>query len=249
MNEGSAGNGSAPNAGNQQVRGYRPELDAVRFMAFLLVFIHHFLLLSSSYMNSKLFSGFAGQSAWSLRLAVGETGAMGLCLFFTLSAYLITTLLMKERAKILYRLHPQVLRSQGAQNLAALLLRYRPRHGDRAHPSSPRRRHWIRLVPALCRKLLLRHLRLDSQPTDALVDHLHRGAVLSALAMGHALAFAPRTLHLRIRLHRRRQHHAFSPRKTPCRNRIQSLDQHFRAIPDVRHRHPPCSFRQTRDYT
>lgn len=81
------------------MRGYRPELDAVRFMAFLLVFIHHFLLLSSTYMQSNLFAGFAGQSAWSLRLAVGETGAMGLCLFFTLSAYLITTLLMKERER------------------------------------------------------------------------------------------------------------------------------------------------------
>ncbi len=99
MNAGSPGNGSAPQAGNQQVHGYRPELDAVRFMAFFCVFIHHFLLLSSSYMQSSLFANFAGQGAWSLRLAVGETGAMGLCLFFTLSAYLITSLLLKERAK------------------------------------------------------------------------------------------------------------------------------------------------------
>ncbi len=99
MNAGSAGTESAPQAGNQQVHGYRPELDAVRFVAFLLVFIHHFLLLSSSYMNSNTFSAFAGQGAWSLRLAVGEIGAMGLCLFFTLSAYLITSLLLKERAK------------------------------------------------------------------------------------------------------------------------------------------------------
>ncbi len=48
-------------------------------------------------MASDYFSGVAGQNAWRLRLAIGETGAMGLCLFFTLSAYLITTLLVRER--------------------------------------------------------------------------------------------------------------------------------------------------------
>lgn len=50
-------------------------------------------------MQSNLFTPFADQSAWNVRLAFGETGAMGLCLFFTLSAYLITSLLLKERAK------------------------------------------------------------------------------------------------------------------------------------------------------
>jgi len=66
-----------------QRRFYRPELDIVRLLAFLSVFFFH-----------------AGYADWHLhgkatRILEGE-GRFGLCLFFTLSAYLITTLLLRE---------------------------------------------------------------------------------------------------------------------------------------------------------
>lgn len=97
ISEGAPATQAVSVADNKPIRDYRPELDAVRFLAFLLVFIHHFLLLSPTYMASDYFSGFAGENAWRIRLAFGETGAMGLCLFFALSAYLITSLLLRER--------------------------------------------------------------------------------------------------------------------------------------------------------
>lgn len=68
------------------VRGYRPELDAVRFLAFLLVFFFHLIPLPS-----------VGQAGWRVLMSLIELCAMGLCLFFTLSAYLITDILLTER--------------------------------------------------------------------------------------------------------------------------------------------------------
>jgi len=59
---------------------YRPELDALRFLAWLLVFVHHLPEPGRPYLNT-------------LRLA----GAFGLPIFFCLSAYLIITLLLKEK--------------------------------------------------------------------------------------------------------------------------------------------------------
>ncbi len=64
---------SAPGA----KRFYQPELDALRFFAFLAVFMHH-----SMYALVPLFS---------------RCGAYGLSLFFFLSAFLITELLQKEK--------------------------------------------------------------------------------------------------------------------------------------------------------
>ncbi|MEO6924557.1 MAG: acyltransferase family protein, partial [Bryocella sp.] len=64
-------------------RFYRPELDVIRFLAFLCVFWHH---------------GTA-HTGESFRSDVGWACGFGLCLFFTLSAYLITTLLLRERVK------------------------------------------------------------------------------------------------------------------------------------------------------
>jgi peptidoglycan/LPS O-acetylase OafA/YrhL len=58
---------------------YRPELDALRFLAFGLVFIHHLPFGRTSLMNIK------------------QGGAFGLPIFFCLSAYLIVTLLLKEK--------------------------------------------------------------------------------------------------------------------------------------------------------
>jgi peptidoglycan/LPS O-acetylase OafA/YrhL len=72
---------------------YRPELDVLRFGAFLAVFLHHgFPLASAEY------------AAWgvprtlaSLFAAAARAGALGVDLFFALSAYLITELLLREQ--------------------------------------------------------------------------------------------------------------------------------------------------------
>lgn len=55
-------------------RGYRPELDAIRGIAILLVMLDHGILLTG-----------------------GRTGQIGVTLFFVLSGYLITELLLAER--------------------------------------------------------------------------------------------------------------------------------------------------------
>jgi peptidoglycan/LPS O-acetylase OafA/YrhL len=61
---------------------YRPELDAVRFVAFMGVFISH------SYASKA--------RVW---IMLADTLRFGVCLFFMLSAYLITELLRREREK------------------------------------------------------------------------------------------------------------------------------------------------------
>jgi peptidoglycan/LPS O-acetylase OafA/YrhL len=77
-------------------RFYHPELDALRFLAFLMVFLHH---------------GFPHQPEFWTKLAVpsviarvladiGATGAFGVSLFFVLSAYLITELLLREKEQV-----------------------------------------------------------------------------------------------------------------------------------------------------
>jgi peptidoglycan/LPS O-acetylase OafA/YrhL len=58
-------------------RFYRPELDALRFFAFLAVFIHH--------------------GMYSFVPLISRSGAYGLSLFFFLSAFLITELLQREK--------------------------------------------------------------------------------------------------------------------------------------------------------
>jgi peptidoglycan/LPS O-acetylase OafA/YrhL len=58
-------------------RFYRPELDVLRFFAFMAVFVHH--------------------GIYSLSPLVSITGGFGLSLFFFLSAFLITELLQRER--------------------------------------------------------------------------------------------------------------------------------------------------------
>ena len=72
---------------------YRPELDVLRFAAFLLVFVYHgFPLRSGDYAAKGVPNIFAGLIA-----AGARTGGLGVDLFFTLSAYLITELLLREQ--------------------------------------------------------------------------------------------------------------------------------------------------------
>jgi peptidoglycan/LPS O-acetylase OafA/YrhL len=59
---------------------YRPELDVLRFLAFLLVFLFHGLTVTSGIYDAFRLSG-----------------ALGVCLFFLLSSYLITELLEREK--------------------------------------------------------------------------------------------------------------------------------------------------------
>lgn len=73
-------------------RFYRPELDAVRFLAFILVLLSHYLPNSAQQWSVLLSGRFAHDAA----IVVGSF-SNGLCLFFTLSAYLIVELLLRER--------------------------------------------------------------------------------------------------------------------------------------------------------
>lgn len=66
------------------IRFYRPELDVIRFVAFFTVFLYH---------------GLPNHSTNPILDSAAASCGFGLCLFFTLSAYLITTLLLKEREK------------------------------------------------------------------------------------------------------------------------------------------------------
>lgn len=73
---------------------YHPELDVLRFFAFLAVFFHHALLRDPSlYIRRGL-----SPTATEWLLTAKEAGAYGVDLFFLLSSYLITALLLREHA-------------------------------------------------------------------------------------------------------------------------------------------------------
>jgi peptidoglycan/LPS O-acetylase OafA/YrhL len=72
-------------------RFYRPELDGLRFYAFLGVFVYHTLPEQPAFYRSL---HLPLPSLWA---AVAKSGASGVDLFFTLSAFLITVLLLEER--------------------------------------------------------------------------------------------------------------------------------------------------------
>jgi peptidoglycan/LPS O-acetylase OafA/YrhL len=74
-------------------RFYHPELDALRFVAFFLVFLHHAFSLSAD-VYSRL--GLSPAVATAM-VRIIDAGRVGVDLFFVLSSYLITTLLLRER--------------------------------------------------------------------------------------------------------------------------------------------------------
>src|SRR5580704_10177801 len=71
---------------------YRPELDALRFFAFLAVFLFHFNRPVDLYVQHGI-PRVVALTATSLI----QGGVFGVDLFFVLSAYLITELLIREK--------------------------------------------------------------------------------------------------------------------------------------------------------
>ena len=75
-------------------RFFHPELDVLRFFAFFFIFIHH-----SMPHDPAAYTAMGVSPALAAILsAIGAAGAFGVPLFFLLSAYLVTELLIRERA-------------------------------------------------------------------------------------------------------------------------------------------------------
>lgn len=75
-------------------RFYRPELDVLRFFAFLGVFLFHAFPRVASFYDANGFPRWLTATI----IPLFTSGAYGVDLFFALSAYLITSLLLRERA-------------------------------------------------------------------------------------------------------------------------------------------------------
>lgn len=82
---------STPSTDSAKERYYRPELDWLRFLAFVAVFVHHAF-------PNELNSLSMHFPRWLAELLVGivRAGGFGVDLFFVLSAFLITELLLRE---------------------------------------------------------------------------------------------------------------------------------------------------------
>jgi peptidoglycan/LPS O-acetylase OafA/YrhL len=77
-------------AKNATKRFYRPELDLLRLLAFALVFLAHGPRLGHSSVSWR-------QALFAAYNNGADSGIYGLCLFFFLSSYLITELLLREQ--------------------------------------------------------------------------------------------------------------------------------------------------------
>ena len=71
---------------------YRPELDCLRFFAFLAVFVHHSIPRATEFYQAHHLPTALSNVAYA--------GAFGVDLFFCLSAYLITELLLREKRQV-----------------------------------------------------------------------------------------------------------------------------------------------------
>jgi peptidoglycan/LPS O-acetylase OafA/YrhL len=80
----------------QQSRFYLPELDSLRFFAFLAVFICHLPVASHWEYELRRPDGFGIEK---ILHSLFSAGSYGVDLFFALSAYLITELLMQEKER------------------------------------------------------------------------------------------------------------------------------------------------------
>jgi peptidoglycan/LPS O-acetylase OafA/YrhL len=84
---------TSPTSTSTSEHYYRPELDALRFFAFLSVFLFHGLpgiAIPKHY-------GWSWPAVW-IATNLKYAGRFGVCLFFVLSSFLITELLMRERS-------------------------------------------------------------------------------------------------------------------------------------------------------
>jgi len=75
-------------------RFYHPELDILRFFAFFLIFLHHSMPHDPAFYTHMG----VGSALASILAALGATGAYGVGVFFLLSSYLVTELLIRERS-------------------------------------------------------------------------------------------------------------------------------------------------------
>lgn len=81
----------APSQSSKSQRFYRPELDCLRFFAFFGVFVFHTFSRDPEYYSARHIP------FPNLAAAAARAGSSGVDLFFLLSAYLITELLLREK--------------------------------------------------------------------------------------------------------------------------------------------------------